>query len=82
MTRNELIDMAKQSGAFLVLTMSSPPGISSASFPGDALERFANLIIQQERAACLAIVEAPHWKPAVRAVLKQRAEQIRERSAS
>lgn len=31
--------------------------------------------------ARLAIVEAPHWKPIVRQVLKHRADEIRERNA-
>ena len=57
MTSDEIISMAKQSGAFMAITMSSPPGISSACFAGAALERFAALVAASEREACAKVCE-------------------------
>jgi hypothetical protein len=43
------------------------------------IRREIETAVAAEREACAQIVEAPHWKPAVRAVLKQRATAIRAR---
>lgn len=45
MTQEELISLAKEAGAGLALTMSSPRRISEAMFRAESLTRFANLVI-------------------------------------
>lgn len=71
MTRDDLIRMAREAGA----EEASPSNLFY--FGGDGLERFAALVVAADREACARIVEAPHWKQAVRAVLKERAAEIR-----
>lgn len=48
---------------------------------GRTVEAVREEAMQEERRACLAIVRAPHWKPAVRGELAKRAEQIEARGA-
>ena len=71
MTDRELIEMAREAGH------PFPP----ADF--DFLARFAALVADKaaaaERDACAQIVEAPHWKAAVRQALTKRAAEIRAR---
>ena len=48
---------------------------------GRTVETVREEAMQEERRACLAIVRAPHFKPAVRNELAKRAEQIEARGA-
>lgn len=50
MTQDEIIEMAKQSGAFMV-------NIGYWAFGEEDIERFANLVAQHEREACAKMCE-------------------------
>ena len=50
MTQDEIIEMAKQSGAFMV-------NIGYWAFGEEDIERFAKLVAQHEREACAKVCE-------------------------
>jgi len=50
MTQDELIEMAKQSGAFIV-------NIGYWAFGEEDIERFAKLVAQHEREACAKVCD-------------------------
>ena len=49
MTRDDIIRMAREAGAGVAVTMSSPGGIAAAEFRGEGLERFAAMVAAAER---------------------------------
>lgn len=44
-TRDDVLRMAREAGAGVAVTMSSPPRIAAAEFRGESLERFAAMVI-------------------------------------
>ena len=48
-TSDDVLRMAREAGAGVAVTMSSPPRIAAAEFRGESLERFAALVAAAER---------------------------------
>ena len=74
MTQDELIEMAKQSGAFIV-------NIGYWAFGEEDIERFAKLVAQHEREACAKVCDhmAVRYEDMRGAALESAAESIRLR---
>ena len=73
MTKDDVIALAEQAG----IDCDTDGDIWGST--NGALLKFASLVAAAEREACAQIVEAPHWKPAVRQALAKRAAEIRAR---
>ena len=56
-TSDDVLRMAREAGAGVAVTMSSPPRIAAAEFRGESLERFAALVAAAEREACAKVCE-------------------------